>query len=1071
MAAAVLVGVAGLDPVATGAQVSSSAAALDPVVMTETFSGDSLGQWASYPPAQDVGYEPSLTPTAEFGAPGGRALMRVVRPVVKGPLRIGFIKEVNLVMSQGADLAFAYRIEPAGSAGEIEVGLAGGDGHRYTVRLPASSGAWTSTDMELSELKGAGGRSIPLRTRIEAVYIVASIEQATPDTTTRFLLDDVRLSASREAAFDVRLPAATRLEPWRALASSTVHRAGSILAIEAAAAFPLSRATWSLNGPADQTIASGTLRDDGASGDRTAGDGNWSHAAAYRIGAGDPSGVWQLVLEGATVDGQRIASEVRLLVLPPRSAPHPRLYFDMAAAGKIRARRQHPALTALWATLRKSAAASRETGPIAHGGDVFARLDSTYLLPSLLGYFDVLNRARSRITGNAAVGFLDDDRDARGAARTALLEVSRWPMWTPPWFEAHGQHTYYPAGQLASAVALAYDLLYHELSSDERRLVRRALLERSILPTWREYVLDNRVMADTSNWISHTVGGAIIAAAAIFGDGSADEEDALALPLNGLLMKIEDHMAASFLQDGSYGEGISYLEFDLETLGPMLRAVERVFGQSYWERTNVLASLQYHLHTLAEPISESFDMGDTHPPGGHNIASIVARSNDPVIRWYGSRFERRTIYDFLFFDDTVSPRAPEGFGSRLFDVKGNAVFRTGWDPDAGIVLFRAGPTFNHNHSDQGSFQFRAFGETLVTEAGWSDYYKDPYYDTFFTQAVGHNTLIVDANPASQGIADTAQFDALDRYPRITDATLSGFYDAVGSDLTPVYGDRLESYGRRLAYLKPDYLVVFDRVRVKGQPARLNWLLHVPAKSGITHEDASTSALYAGARAALAIRPFSSTEISLTIRNGRIPYPVFAARTPATVPPQPAYLDLATVRPVRDAWYLVALVPARSAEAASSAAADLKPVAAAGWTGLSATRAGQRHLVAFSTGVASREVSLEGWRTDAQAWVATLAGTDLRWIGAQQVRVFAQGERTLIESDRQVSVALEVGPAGLQGVVQADRPARLRIHVRQAPARVTIAGNVVPSAYDAAAELLSLAVPAGSSAIAISASGR
>ena len=57
---------------------------LEPTVMAESFAGDSLGQWASYPPAQDVGYEPSLTPTSEFDAPGGRALMRVVNPVFPG---------------------------------------------------------------------------------------------------------------------------------------------------------------------------------------------------------------------------------------------------------------------------------------------------------------------------------------------------------------------------------------------------------------------------------------------------------------------------------------------------------------------------------------------------------------------------------------------------------------------------------------------------------------------------------------------------------------------------------------------------------------------------------------------------------------------------------------------------------------------------------------------------------------------------------------------------------------------------------------------------------------------------
>ena len=209
------------------------------------------------------------------------------------------------------------------------------------------------------------------------------------------------------------------------------------------------------------------------------------------------------------------------------------------------------------------------------------------------------------------------------------------------------------------------------------------------------------------------------------------------------------------------------------------------------------------------------------------------------------------------------------------------MFRTGWDADAGLVLFRAGPTFNHNHSDQGSFQFRALGETMVTEAGWSDYYKDPYYDTFFTQAAGHNTLLVDGNPASQDIADTAQFAALNRHPSITDATLTPFYDAVGSDLAPVYSGRLESYTRRLAYLKPDYLIVFDRVRTKALPARLGSRLHVASRSGLTVNEtgAAPTATYAGARAAMAVRAFSSVKSRFTAGDGHIPYPVFSARTP------------------------------------------------------------------------------------------------------------------------------------------------------------------------------------------------
>lgn len=1025
----------------------------EPSVLTDAFDGDSLGQWASYPPAQDVGYEPSLTPTTAFDAPGGRALMRVVKPIVPGPLEIGFIQEVRLVVSPSADLALSYRLEPSALSGAIELGLAGRDGRRYTHRLPAASGAWTTITSRWSAFRDAAGQPPREGTGVEAVYVVAHIDHASPDITSRLLLDDVRLSASREARFDVREPLGRQLEPWAEQVSNRVYRHGDRIGIEAHAPVALARATWLLTGPSGQPIGRGELR--GA-------DRAWHHASAHQVSLEDPRGVWRLRLEGKTADGRILRTDVRLLVAPPRAGAHPRLYFDADDVVTLRARRQHPALAELWAGLRKSASAARETGPIAHGGDTFARLDSTYLLPTLLGYFDVLNRGRARISTNAFVGLLDDDAAARQAARTALLEVASWQTWVPPWFEAHGQHTYYPVGQLASAVAFAYDVLHDELSADERRRVRRALLERAILPTWREYVLDNRIMADTSNWISHTVGGSIIAAAAIFGDGTEEEDEALALPLNGLLMKIEDHMAASFLKDGSYGEGISYLEFDLETLGPMLYALERVFGQSYWERTQVRESLQYHLHTLADPIGESLDMGDTHPPGGHNIQPVIARSDDPVLRWLGDRFERRTIYDFLFFDERVAPRPPSGSGSRIFAVKGNAVFRTGWTGDDGLVLFRAGPTFNHNHSDQGSFQFRALGETLVTEAGWSDYYKDPYYDTFYTQAAGHNTLLVDGNPASQDIGDTPQFAALDRYPRITDATVSATYDAVGSDLTSVYRGRLQRYVRRLVYLKPDVLVVFDRVRSSGEAASYTWRLHVPSRDGLTVKTSgpAPNATYGGEHAAMAIQPLSSAPIALKAGDGHIPYPVFAARTPPSVPPQPAFLDIVTATAARDAWFMVALVPAETVDAATAKAADLTPLTAAGWTGMSMMRDGARTLVAFSVGDASSTTNLEQWRTDAEAWVATLAGTEVRQVGAQQVREVHHDDRLVFESDQEVSIALDYSSTGLTGSIDAEAPSSVRVRVPRSPSRVTLDGRAIEASRMTADGVITLKVPVG-----------
>ena len=63
-----VVALLGLLPLAASGRISSIGPVLEPAVLLEDFGGDGLGQFASYPPAQDIGYDPSLTPTASSGS-------------------------------------------------------------------------------------------------------------------------------------------------------------------------------------------------------------------------------------------------------------------------------------------------------------------------------------------------------------------------------------------------------------------------------------------------------------------------------------------------------------------------------------------------------------------------------------------------------------------------------------------------------------------------------------------------------------------------------------------------------------------------------------------------------------------------------------------------------------------------------------------------------------------------------------------------------------------------------------------------------------------------------------------
>ncbi|HEX6730301.1 MAG TPA: heparinase II/III family protein [Pyrinomonadaceae bacterium] len=1013
-----------------------------PYTMREDFQDEGLGQFASYPPAQDIGYEPSLSPTSDFGAPGGRALMRILKPNRPGTQRFGFIKKVRLTAGNDSRLRFAYRLNSPNGDGTLEIGLAGINGRLYQTKLPLKSNEWNVAEVSFAEIRG-----LAAGVGVEAVYIVVELPQADADTLYRFMIDDVTISALREARFDVRIPKAEFIEPWPTLISAKSYRAGEAIIVEANAPARMARVDCVLETQDGRRIQSAKLYDDGSHGDRIAADGIWSNNSVHKLQPSDPHGIWFAKLSGVAGDGREVNTSVRLLVRPPNTASRPALFFEGSDRQKLIERSRDPKLTTLWSYLQTTAKSTRASGDLAHGGKVFEMLDSEYLLPSLLAYFDVLNRARSRIAYNSFEAYITGSEEARVAAKTAMLDVARWKHWEPPWFRAHGQHTYYPAGLLAADVALGYDLLYDVLSETERGVIRRALIEKSIIPTFKEYVADNRVMTNTSNWLAHTVGGALIAAASIANDVTDPESNGLfETYVGGLLLKLEDHIEASYLADGSYGEGISYHEFDAETLGPALVALQRAFGTDYWKQTHVLDALTYPLYTLTWPTSASPDMGDTHPPAGHGIPPFVYQSKDPVIRWYFSQFDRPSLTKFIFYDDSVQPKAPNLPTSRVFEKKGNAVFRSGWTPDDMVFLFRAGPNFNHHHADQGSFLLTAFGEVLITEAGWSDYYKDPYYVTFFTQAIGHNTVLVGGNPESQTIADTPQFRALNNYPRITDSITSEFYDGVGSELASVYQNRLQRYVRRVVFVKPNYFVVFDDLKVNGKPEQLDFLLHLPSRDKVKVEN--LTAIYNGEKASLAVRMFPSNVSKLSVENGRIPYHILSARTPAETPALPVYLALKTSNPINETQFLTSLVPAKNGSASQGLINQMTEIAGENVKGIRVVRGNKTDLVMFRSGAETQTIRQAEWLANAATVTVTHNADTLEMFAVQSARLFSRGNRTLFSSESPISVAAKFGADEVEIIGNAEAATRTSFYVGKNPVRVLLNGKAVsPTAFN------------------------
>jgi hypothetical protein len=431
-------------------------------------------------------------------------------------------------------------------------------------------------------------------------------------------------------------------------------------------------------------------------------------------------------------------------------------------------------------------------------------------------------------------------------------------------------------------------------------------------------------------------------------------------------------------------------------------------------------------------------MGDTHPPGGHGVGPIISRSKDPVLRWYYSLFDRSSLTKFIFYDDSVPPAEPGLPTSKVFRDKGNAVFRSGWKGDDIVFLFRAGPNFNHHHADQGSFLLTAFGEVLVSEAGWSDYYKDPHYATFFTQAIGHNTVLVGGDPESQTIADTPQFKALNSYPRITGSITSDFHDSLLSELSPVYQNRLARYTRSIVFVKPDYFVVFDDLKTNGSPQQFDFLLHLPDRQRVEAKD--LTAIYRGDRGSLKVHSFPAHEVRLIVADGRIPYHIFSARTPAKTPAQPAYLDFKTTKPLNETQFLTVIVPQRDEKPLGGVIKQIVELSGKNWKAIHVDRGAAKDMVMFRIGTNPTMMQDATWSTDGATLTVTENAKALELIAVQSARSLRRGEGVLLSSDSPVDIAVRFAALEAEAIVNAAATVKLALFVGKNPSRVLLDNN-------------------------------
>ena len=899
----------------------------------EDFASGQASGWTSYPPVQDVAYDPSLSPLPRAG---GFSMGRMVRPTRDGELEIGFIRRMSFVAGPGLRLAFTIGLDPAGTQAAIEVGLASRRGPLYRAAAKPGSVRLQAEQFGLKE-----GESV------EAVYIVARIERATAATEYTLRLDDVSLEAQRPARAAISDPPLVESRGWEKRVAARIYAAGDDLPLKGARLLAPDGKPRAATGP----------------------------------------GLWEAQLP----DGSTFA----FLVAGKRPGAHPRV-FDLA---ELRERAKAPEFAAAWKRIEDRAARSRASGAVPQwAGENFLRLYPDHLLPALTSYFSVLDRTADLALSNALVAAVDEKPEAREAVRKALALAASWPTWTHPWFGAHGMHTYYEVGIFTRNIALAYDLSYPYLSESERGTVRRALRELGTLPTFREHFLDARMPFATSNWIGNSLSGAIVATAATDGEGEPDRPGLL----TGLVARLREHVNETILADGSSGEPLGYEDFDLEGVSWSMAALERAYGIDFQPGTALGTA---HLYAVYDQVSarDCPDMGDGGLHSSRGFAWLARRNEDARLRRLYRTMPHEPVGEIALGPADASGAEPPLPPSRFFDRKGAIVLRSGWQPDATVFAFRAGPHFNHNHMDAGGFLLSAGGEALLSEAGVTHYYNDPHYTSHYIQAVGHNVMLVDGNPESQRLPDFLWVKALDRRPRWGTVLLSDAADLFEAELREVYKAPLESYRREVIFVRPGYFVLCDRVSA-GEAHAFSWLFHAPAGEARLRLEAGGFTIERGA-AALQTKLLATSR--LEIREHEWPAPV-------------GTLENLTARRLEPLKYVEASAPAGSSAAFLAVMCPMKPgetapaVEQLRTSGAFGVRVGNSDIVAFKTGsgtLAVAEVQTDGdsifLRPSAR--LAVDGATRVTWRGQE-----------LLSAPAPVSVSVVLEGGAVHGVIRAAR---------------------------------------------------
>ena len=443
---------------------------------------------------------------------------------------------------------------------------------------------------------------------------------------------------------------------------------------------------------------------------------------------------------------------------PELTNVHPRVYFTDAELSALRTR-VHGEDRAEWQLVLKDIRALKVPAP-----------------PPPAETRRAQNEVGMGIVEAAFAYKMEGDKKYLEAAKKYMDAAVSYDIWG---YSFNKPNTDLAAGHLLYGLGIGYDLLYHDLTPEERDRYRAKLAKQGQLMFEYFETKPGRTYAYSQNHTFIPMAGLGIAAYAVYGEvpEAADwAKEARA---------IYERVLQTYSHDGYYYEGYEYWIFATPWIIHYLDAQKHVTGEDLFDRPGMRKMHLYAAHSLLPGGQSMFDFGDVYDgpitrakqgedyershPDGHFLTNynvlydLAARFHDPEIQgvadWMKNDLKQRNAEEWwsvVWRDDKLasSPITKLKTWYRFEDAD-VVIWRTDWSARATAVAFKCGPPEGHEtaaltvkypdwhledghvHPDVNSFILFAKGQYLTGDSGYAGVPK----------TVEHNTLLVDGKGA------------------------------------------------------------------------------------------------------------------------------------------------------------------------------------------------------------------------------------------------------------------------------------------------------------------------------------